>query len=94
MIIQHEGCTPEHLNEAEFHRIYGQLIERRLQAKRDGDKRTSNALKLVLNSCFGAFNFPYSPLYSPNAFLNITISGQLCLLALADRLNRVSEVRQ
>lgn len=94
MIIQHEGCTPEHLHEAEFHRIYGQLIERRLQAKRDGDKRTSNALKLVLNSCFGAFNFPYSPLYSPNAFLNITISGQLCLLALADRLNRVSEVRQ
>ena len=94
MIIQHEGCTPEHLHEAEFHRIYGQLIERRLQAKRDGDKRTSNALKLVLNSCFGAFNFPYSPLYSPNTFLNITISGQLCLLALADRLNRVSEVRQ
>lgn len=86
-IIMHPQCTPGHLDEDEFHRIYGQLIERRLQAKRAGDKRTSNALKLVLNSCFGAFNFPYSPLYSPNAFLNITISGQLCLLALADRLH-------
>lgn len=88
-IIMHPQCTPEHFDEAEFHRIYGQLIERRLQAKREDDKRTSNALKLVLNSCFGAFNFPYSPLYSPNAFLNITISGQLCLLALADELNRI-----
>ena len=26
-------------------------------AKRSGDKATSNALKLVLNSCFGAYNY-------------------------------------
>jgi hypothetical protein len=84
-IIQHPDCTPTHLDEAQFHAIYGRLIERRLQAKKAGDKATSNALKLVLNSAFGAFNYSYSLLYSPDAFLAITVSGQLALLALAER---------
>lgn len=84
-IIMHPDCTPTHLEEAQFHAIYGRLIERRLQAKKAGDKATSNALKLVLNSAFGAYNFGFSLLYSPDAFLAITVSGQLCLLALAER---------
>jgi DNA polymerase elongation subunit (family B) len=82
-IIMHPDCSPTHLDEEQFHAIYGQLIKRRLQAKRAGDKATSDALKLVLNSCFGAYNFAFSPLFSPDAFLSITVSGQLCLLALA-----------
>ena len=85
-IIMHPECAPSHLDEAQFHAIYARLIERRLAAKRAGDKPTSDALKLVLNSCFGAFNYAYSPLYSPDAFLAITVSGQLCLLALAERI--------
>ena len=85
-IIMHPDCTPTHLEEAQFHAIYGRLIERRLQAKKAGDKATSNALKLVLNSAFGAYNFGFSLLYSPDAFLAITVSGQLCLLALAERV--------
>lgn len=84
-IIMHPDCSPSHLDEQQFHAIYGRLIKRRLEAKNAKDKATSNALKLVLNSCFGAYNFPYSLLYSPDAFLSITVSGQLCLLALADR---------
>lgn len=89
-IIMHPDCAPTHLDEAQFHAIYGRLIERRLAAKRAGDKATSNALKLVLNSCFGAYNFAFSLLYSPDAFLSITVSGQLCLLALADRAKRLN----
>ncbi|NDE55156.1 MAG: hypothetical protein EB069_11460, partial [Actinobacteria bacterium] len=88
-IILHPQCTPSHLDEAHFHTVYKRLIDRRLQAKRSGDKATSDALKLVLNACFGAFNYPYSLLYSPEAFLTITVSGQLCLLALADRMQRL-----
>lgn len=84
-IIMHPDCTPTHLDEAQFHAIYGRLIQRRLQAKKAGDKATSNALKLVLNSAFGAYNYGYSLLYSPDAFLAITVSGQLSLLALAER---------
>lgn len=83
-IIMHPDCAPSHLDEQQFHAIYGRLIKRRLEAKNAKDKATSNALKLVLNSCFGAYNFPYSLLYSPDAFLSITVSGQLCLLALAE----------
>jgi hypothetical protein len=93
-IIMHAECTPSHLDEAQFHAIYGRLIERRLQAKKAGDKPTSNALKLVLNSCFGSLNFKYSPLYSPDAFLAITVSGQLCLLALADRIGALGRTSQ
>jgi hypothetical protein len=88
-IIMHPGCAPGHLDEDQFHKIYGRLIERRMQAKHSGDKATSDALKLVLNSCFGAFNYGYSMLYSPEAFVSITVSGQLCLLALADRLTNL-----
>jgi hypothetical protein len=88
-IIMHPECSPGHLDTDQFHRIYGQLIERRMQAKRSGDKATSDALKLVLNSCFGAFNYSYSPLYSPESFLRITVSGQLCLIALADKLTNL-----
>jgi hypothetical protein len=91
-IIMHPDCSPSHLDEQQFHAIYGRLIKRRLEAKNAKDKATSNALKLVLNSCFGAINFPYSLLYSPDAFLSITVSGQLCLLALAERSKqKVSE---
>jgi DNA polymerase elongation subunit (family B) len=92
-IIMHPDCSPSHLDEQQFHAIYGRLIARRLQAKRDGDKATSNALKLVLNSAFGAYNYPYSLLYSPDAFLSITVSGQLCLLALAERCQSKQEER-
>lgn len=90
-IIMHEDCAPTHLDASIFHEIYGRLIKRRLEAKRASDKPTSNALKLVLNSCFGAYNFPFSPLYSPDAFLSITVSGQLCLLALADRMKQTQK---
>ena len=85
----HPACTPAHLDESHFHAVYKRLIDRRMLAKRSGDKATSDALKLVLNACFGAFNCPYSLLYSPQAFLTITVSGQLCLLALADRIQRL-----
>ena len=87
-IVMHEGCAPRHLDEAAFHRIYGGLIKRRLAAKRAKDKVTANALKLVLNATFGGMNYPYSPLYSPAEFLQITVSGQLALIALVDRSQR------
>ena len=43
----------------------------------------------VLNTCFGSLTYEWSPLYSPDAFLAITVSGQLCLLALADRIGAI-----
>ena len=84
-IVMRGGCTPAHLDEELFQAIYGAVIKQRMKAKRAGDKLTSNGLKLVLNSTFGAMNYAFGRLYSPARFLNITISGQLALLALTDR---------
>jgi hypothetical protein len=85
-IILAGGCSPAHLDEETFTSIYRGILEQRLELKRSGDKLGSNALKLILNSSFGQMNYKYSPIYSPREFLNITISGQLSLIALSDRL--------
>jgi hypothetical protein len=85
-IILAGGCSPAHLDEETFTGIYRGILEQRLELKRAGDKLASNALKLILNSSFGQMNYKYSPIYSPREFLNITISGQLSLIALSDRL--------
>ena len=47
----------------------------------------SNALKLVLNSTFGKFGDPYSSLFDLSALLSVTLSGQLMLIDLIERLD-------
>jgi hypothetical protein len=55
-------------------------VEReRLTAQADG-------LKLVLNSFFGKTGDPHASLYDPAAFLSVTLSGQLMLIDLIERL--------
>jgi hypothetical protein len=49
-------------------------------------KRRADGLKLVLNSVFGQCGNPYSPLHDPATFLTVTLSGQLLLLDLCERL--------
>lgn len=45
-----------------------------------------NALKLTINGGFGKFGSKYSALYSPDLLMQVTISGQLCLLMLIEML--------
>jgi hypothetical protein len=81
------GCVPFQVEAHLYQQVVRSLLERRLVAKRNGDKVVSNALKLVLNSgVFGVQNQKTSPLYSPLSFLNITLGGQISLLALSDKL--------
>ena len=56
---------------------------KRLKVQADG-------LKIVLNSTFGQFGNPYrsNPLYDPEALLAVTLTGQLLLLDLVERLDR------
>src|SRR5262249_4781566 len=79
-------------------RIYREILDRRLalkqQAKsavdpadRDRLDIQATALKLVLNSTFGKLGNPYSSLYDPGAFLAVTLSGQLLLIDLIERLS-------
>ena len=66
--------------------VYAATIERRVKAKRAGDKATANALKLVLNTTYGAMLNHYNPLYDPLMGRSVCISGQLFLLELANHL--------
>lgn len=77
--------TPEHLGEV-FLRVYQGIVTRRLEAKAKGDKNVANSLKIVINSSFGKFGSKYSSLYAPNLVIQTTITGQLTLLMLIERL--------
>lgn len=65
---------------------YAATIERRVKAKKAGDKATANALKLVLNTTYGAMLNRYNDLYDPLMGRSVCISGQLQLLEMAEHL--------
>lgn len=77
--------APEHLNSV-FLKVYQGIVTRRLEAKARGDKNVANSLKIVINSSFGKFGSKYSSLYAPNLVIQTTITGQLTLLMLIERL--------
>lgn len=66
--------------------VYAATIERRVKAKRAGDKATANTLKLVLNTTYGAMLNRYNDLYDPLMGRSVCISGQLQLLEMAEHL--------
>ena len=68
--------------------VYAATIERRVRAKKAGDKATANALKLVLNTTYGAMLNRYNDLYDPLMGRSVCISGQLQLLEMAIHLTR------
>jgi hypothetical protein len=84
-IILGQKLYPKHLTE-KFCDVYAEIVARRLAAKSSGDKLTANSLKLVINSSFGLFGSKYAFLYSPDLLIQTTITGQLCLLMLIERI--------
>lgn len=69
--------------------LYANIYKTRLQAKHDGDKATANALKLVLNTCYGAMKNRYNDLYDPKNASAICITGMLLLTDLLEKLEDV-----
>lgn len=67
-------------------KIFEEVLERRMEAKAAGDKATANALKLVVNTTYGAMLNQYNDLYDPLMGRSVCISGQLYLLELAEHL--------
>lgn len=90
-IILNLGLYPKHLGPG-FLRIYEDIVEARLAAKKAGDKVTSDSLKIVINGSFGKFGSKYSALYSPDLMMAVTLTGQLSLLMLIEvlELNGIS----
>ncbi len=85
MIIQ-LGYTPNSIPSAQG---YKDIYDQRIHAKHTGDSDTADALKLVLNSTYGALKNQYNPLYEPKIANHICISGQLLLTDLIEKLEDI-----
>lgn len=71
--------------------LYNETILKRVEAKKNGDKATANALKLVLNTTYGAMlngkgDEAFNDLYDPLMGRSVCITGQLFLLELSEHL--------
>lgn len=84
-IILECGFVPAGLGEP-FVKEYRQIYERRLAAKKAGDKSTDATLKISLNGTFGKLASKYSVLYAPDLMLAVTLTGQFTLLMLIEWL--------
>jgi DNA polymerase elongation subunit (family B) len=84
-IILNQRLYPKHIG-TEFLTAYKSIVEKRILAKRTGDKVTDASLKIVINSSFGKFGNKWSALYSPDLLIQTTVTGQLALLMLIETL--------
>lgn len=66
--------------------IFADVLETRMKAKAAGDTKTSNSMKLVANTTYGASGAKFNELFDPWAMRSVCISGQLFLLELACHL--------
>ncbi len=84
-IILNLGLYPKHLGTA-FLDVYRDIVNTRLEAKRAKNKILAEMLKIVVNGSFGKLGSMFSVLYSPDLMMAVTITGQLTLLMLIERL--------
>jgi len=84
-IILNCGYYPEHIGPV-FLNVYRALVNERLAAKASGDKVTADSLKVCINGSFGKFGSIYSKLYAPELMFHTTLTGQLALLMLIERI--------
>ena len=87
-IILNQGLYPKHLGPG-FTTTYKSVVDRRVHAKATGDKITNESLKVTINSSFGKFGSRYSSMYSPDLLIQTTVTGQLCLMMLIERLSAI-----
>ena len=71
--------------------VFSEVLESRMKAKAAGDTATANALKLVVNTTYGAMlsgknGHAYNDLYDPLQGRSVCITGQLFLLEIAQHL--------
>lgn len=74
------GYTSRNIPSAQ---TFEDVLETRMKAKASGDKATANALKLVVNTTYGALLNKYNDLFDPLMGRSVCITGQLFLMELA-----------
>jgi len=84
-LIKTCGLAPSNMGDI-FLKVYANWIDRRIAAKRSGDKTTAQTLKIFLNGLYGKLGSPYSIVYAPDLMIQVTLTGQLVLLMLIERI--------
>jgi hypothetical protein len=84
-LILETGIFPPQIG-VEFQSIYRGWYKQRMDAKAAGDTKNANSLKTLLNGTFGKLGNRYSIFYAPSELIQVTITGQLGLLMLIERL--------
>jgi DNA polymerase len=69
------------------------IYDNRISFKKQGDPR-ADALKIVLNSTYGAMKDVFNPLFDPRSANNVCVFGQLLLTDLIERLESVCDLIQ
>ena len=82
-LILRTGIYPKQIGPI-FTKIYTEWYDKRLKAKRKGDKKTANTLKTLLNGTFGKLGSRFSIFYAPSEMLQVTLTGQLAILMLIE----------
>lgn len=85
-LILAQGLVPRGLG-PKFLDVFNRIVEKRVAAKHAGDKITAGSLKIVINSLFGNLGNKGSIFYDPEMLIQVTLTGQLALLMLVDRLH-------
>jgi len=84
-IIVNNDLYPKHLG-TDFLDVYKDIMATRLKAKKEGNKVINESLKIVLNGTYGKLGSKYSVIYSPDLLVTVTLTGQLSLLMLIEKL--------
>lgn len=62
------------------------IVNRRLEYKKLGEKKMSSSLKICINSLYGVSNDKTSPVYDPRQSHSVCVTGQLLLLDLVEHV--------
>lgn len=84
-LILKNGFFPEHLGPG-FLVALQNIVDRRTAAKKAKVMVTADSLKIASNGTFGKLSDPFSTLYDPRMMVATTLTGQLSLLMLIERL--------
>jgi hypothetical protein len=83
-MILNAGMAPKNLGQP-FLLVYNGIVVERVSAKQAGNIIVAECLKIVSNGTFGKLGSPWSIVYAPNLMIQVTITGQLSILMLAER---------
>jgi hypothetical protein len=87
-IILNLGLYPKHLGPS-FLKVYKNIVDTRVKAKKEGNKVLNESLKIVINGSFGKLGSKWSALYAPDLMIQVTLTGQLALLMLIESIEEI-----